>query len=67
MNASKAKRRWIRWCRYVAKTQTQAKRSHLLPGTHAGQVKAYSDLTYAGRFYPRGVRYVWYPRWGSVR
>ena len=66
MNANKARRRWIRWCRYVAKTQSgTAHRSYA--GTHHGQAKAYQDAMYAGRYAPIGVRAVWYPRWGSVR
>ena len=76
MNASKAKRRWIKWCRYVDKTQSQtAARSHAgthygqakAYGTHYGQAKAYRDAMCAGRWAPNGVRVVWYPRWGSVQ
>lgn len=68
MNASKAKRRWIAWCRYVAATGTKANRSRGW-GTdaHNGQAKAYHDHMFAGRSYPRGVRVPYYPRWGSNR
>jgi hypothetical protein len=66
MNASKARRRWMRWCRYVAATQSVTTNKNYA-GTHAGQVKAYSDVMYARRYAPIGVRAPWYPRWGSVR
>lgn len=64
MNASKARRRWIKWCRYLAATGTQANR---FAGLHNGQARAYQDLTFAGRAYPRGARYVYYPRWAVRR
>lgn len=65
MRTGKAKRRWVRWCRYVAKTQSVANRSRLW-GTdaHNGQAKAYADLSIAGI---PGMRPVWYPRWGFPR
>jgi hypothetical protein len=68
MNASRAKRRWMAWCRYVAATGTQADRSRA-GGTdiHTGQVKAYQGHMFARRSYPRGVRVPYYPKWGSVR
>lgn len=68
MRVSRAKRRWLRWCRYVDKTQTLANRSRGW-GTdaHTGQAKAYADVMYAGRWVPNGIRPVWYPSWGTVR
>lgn len=68
MNASKAKRRWVRWCRYVAKTGTEASLARSWgSGTHAGQAKAYEGVMFARRYAPIGARVVWYPKWGSVR
>ena len=69
MNASRAKRRWLRWCRYVQKTQSRANAHSKwnAAGTHHGQAWAYSDAMYANRYYPKGVREPWYPRWGTVR
>ena len=63
MNASKAKRRWMAWCRYMATTETRANPSRRW-GTdaHDGQSKAYQDCMFAGR--PRGARVVYYPKWG---
>lgn len=66
MNASRAKRRWITWCRYIDKTQT-ATDSKWYAGMHRGHTKAYDDLMYARRAFPRGVRLPYYPRWGTVR
>lgn len=69
MNANKAKRRWLRWCRYVAATQSESglHGKWKTGGIHAGQAKAYQDYAFAQRAYPRGARLVWYPAWGSVR
>jgi hypothetical protein len=66
MRVNKAKRRWIRWCRYVDKTQTVAA-NKAYAGTHLGQALAYESYMYANRWAPKGVRVVWYPAWGSVR
>lgn len=64
MNASKAKRRWLKWCRYVAGTGTVARGSSLwITEVHRGHAKAYEAVMFAGRSYPRGARAVWYPRW----
>lgn len=64
MNASRAKRRWLAWGRYVAATGTMANRSRGW-GTdaHTGQAKAYQDCMYARRSCSRGVRVVYYPPW----
>jgi hypothetical protein len=68
VRVSRAKRRWLRWCRYVATTQTRANPTrHRATDAHNGQVNAYADYMYAHRWVPRGVRYVWYPKWGSVQ
>lgn len=68
MRASRAKRRWLRWGRYVNATQTRANRSRGW-GTdiHTGQARAYSDVMYARRYAPIGLRVVWYPRWVHAR
>jgi hypothetical protein len=68
MNVARVKRRWLRWCRYVDKTQTRADRSRGW-GTdiHTGQSKAYDGVTYAKRYVPIGLRVVWYPRWANPR
>lgn len=67
MRVSRAKRRWIKWCRYVDKTQSRTSLAALRSGAHLGQVDAYADYMFAHRYVPRGARYVWYPKWGSVR
>lgn len=65
MKAARAKRRWVKWCRYVAKTGTSANfRSCWKSGFHSGQAKAFTDVMYAKRYAPIGVREVWYPKWG---
>lgn len=64
MNASKAKRRWMKWCRYIATTGTAAHGSSLwITEVHRGHAKAYGDAMFAGRSYPRSARPVHYPRW----
>jgi len=68
VRVGRAKRRWIAWCRYIQKTNSQA--NHLRDwGTniHAGQAKAYEDAMYAHRWAPIGVRQPWYPRWGNAK
>lgn len=68
MKVAKAKRRWIKWCRYVDKTQSKAAfQRRWGTETHAGQAVAYYDVMFARRYPPRGGRVVWYPKWGSVR
>jgi len=57
VNASKARRRWIAWCRYAAKTGT------LGNAAHRGHAKAHENVMTAGRAYPRGLRPVYYPGW----
>lgn len=62
MNASKAKRRWMAWNRYVQKAGSKANGKW---GTdiHQGQARAYQDVMFAGRAYPRGARVPYYPKW----
>lgn len=31
-----------------------------------GTNKAYQDATFARRAFPRGARYIWYPKWGDA-
>jgi len=57
MNASKAKRRWIAWSRYVQKTGSRI--------TYPGHAKAHQDVMFASRAYPRGVRVPFYPKWSN--
>lgn len=68
MRVSRAKRRWLRWGRYVAATQTRANRGRRW-GTdiHVGQTKAHYDVMHARRYAPIGLRVVWYPRWVHTR
>ena len=66
MNASRARRRWLRWCRYVDKTQSLPSNPHI-GNVHDGQALAYEDLMYARRAFPRGVRIPYYPRWATVK
>ncbi len=62
MNASKAKRRWMKWSRYVVNTgtRTTAKNS---AGNHRGHARAYEAAMFAGRSYPRGARQLYFAKW----
>jgi hypothetical protein len=62
MNAARAKRRWMGWLRYNAKTQSVSQ-SVWKNGPHQGEVKAYSDHMHAKRYAPIGLRVPYYPRW----
>ena len=64
MRVGKAKRRLLRWQRYVSKTGSRPANPRL-GGTHAGMVLAYSDTMYAHTWVPKGVREPWLPLWGS--
>ena len=66
MNANRARRRWLKWCRYVDRTQT-IPAGKWGSGVHAGQAKAFEGVMYAQRYYPKGLRPVWYPRWGNAK
>ena len=58
MNASQAKRRLIRWMRYLDHTQSvPTRRSHA--GYHNGHIKAYTNYMNAGRYSPNGIRTPW--------
>lgn len=58
MNASRAKRRVIRWMRYLDHTHSMSPhRNHA--GYHAGHSKAYTDYMLAGRAAPNGIRVPW--------
>lgn len=64
MRVNKAKHRLLRWQRYIAKTGSYpANPRH--GGNHRGMVLAYSDVMYAKRYVPIGVREPWLPLWGS--
>lgn len=67
MRVGRAKRRWLKWCRYVQKTQTRASKQRSW-GTeaHTGQAYAYYGVMYARRWAPNGLRVVWYPKWGNA-
>ncbi len=68
MRVGKAKRRWMRWARYVAATGSEASGRRAWGGeSHDGQAKAYQDVMYARRAAPRGVRVAWYPQWIDTR
>lgn len=55
MNASKAKRRLLRWHRYLDATKS-IPRGKLKAGYHTGHAKAYWDYMTAGRAAPNGIR-----------
>lgn len=59
MNASRARRRFLRWHRYqqhtVALAGTQRGRDG---GWFRGYIMAFDALTYANRYYPKGIRAV---------
>lgn len=63
MKVGKAKRRLLRWQRYQAKTGSEVSSNIWLGGNHAGYTKAFSDVTYAKRYVPIGVREPWLPLW----
>jgi hypothetical protein len=65
MNASKARRRWLRWCRYVDKTGSVSAKWGI--GIHSGHAKAWEAAMIAKRYPPKGVRYVRIPPWGVAR
>ncbi len=62
MNANKAKRRWLKWCRYQQKTGSTCNHRYLA-GVHRGQVAAFHDHMHAKRYYPKGLRTPHSPRW----
>lgn len=58
MRVSKAKRRWMKWQRYVNRTKTKSTHKYLA-GNHRGMVWAYDDAMFANRYVPKGARDVW--------
>lgn len=58
MKVNRAKRRLIRWYRYVDHTASQFA-NRRLGGYHRGHAKAYSDVMYARRYSPIGIREPW--------
>ena len=66
MRVGKAKRRWLRWCRYIQKTQSESG-GRWSTGVHAGQALAYEKVMNAHRWAPHGLRAPWYPRWADPR
>lgn len=63
MRVNRAKRRLLRWQRYQAHTGSQVSGNTWLGANHRGHIKAFSDVTYAKRFFPIGVREPWLPLW----
>lgn len=64
MKVNQAKKRLLRWQRYVVRTRTRPSNTRL-GGNHAGQIKAFSDVMYAQRYAPIGVREPWLPLWAT--
>jgi len=64
MRVSRAKRRLLRWQRYTARTGSHPA-NWRLGGSHTGHVKAFSDVTYAQRYVPIGIRQPWFPLWAT--
>jgi hypothetical protein len=62
MRVNKAKRRWLRWARYMAATGTRTG-SSWYGGYHRGSTKAYEDVSKAKRYAPIGLRSPYYDRW----
>ena len=58
MRVNKAKRRLVRWYRYIDHTNSVTTNSRLA-GYHAGHMKAYSDVMYAHTWVPKGIRSPW--------
>jgi hypothetical protein len=62
MRVNKAKRRWLKWARYVVSTGTVAS-GGLSGGYHNAHAKAYEDVQFAGRYAPIGPRRPYYAKW----
>ena len=62
MRVNKAKRRWLRWARYVAKTGSAPSNKNL-GGYHRGHSRAYSDAGTAHTWAPKGIRSPYFARW----
>lgn len=67
MRVARAQRRWVRWCRYIQKTQSRANiKNKWGCEIHKGQAKAHVDVMVAHRWAPNGLRAPWYPDWGNA-
>lgn len=62
MRVNKAKRKLLKWYRYTNKTKSHSGNSRYA-GYHVGLSSAYSDVMYANRYVPIGVRTPYLPRW----
>jgi hypothetical protein len=62
MRVNKAKRRRLRWARYVARTGSAPSNKNL-GGYHRGHTWAYSDAGAAKRYAPIGLRSPYFARW----
>lgn len=58
MRVNRAKRRLLRWMRYVEKTDSRTSNRRWRP-YHQGHVKAFSDVTFAHTWPPKGIRSPW--------
>lgn len=58
MRVNRTKRRLIKWYRYIEHTHSVSSNKNHRP-YHAGHVKAYSDVMYAQRYAPIGIREPW--------
>lgn len=65
MRVNKARRRLMKWRRYIYNTGS-APSNLRSGGFHDGYAKAYSDVTYAHRWAPKGIRYPYFPKWSVV-
>jgi hypothetical protein len=66
VNASRARRRWLRWQRYAQATGTTPSRP-CLGGHHHGMSRAFSDTLGAARRGYIGVRSPWFLTRAKVR
>lgn len=60
MRVSRAKRRLVRWYRYVQRTGSVCNNSRYAQ-YHRGHIDAYADVTFAKRWVPKGIRAPWSP------
>lgn len=66
MRVGKAKRRYLKWLRYIQKTQSETGHRYSA-GYHRGMVIAHDDAMKAHRWAPIGFRVVVMPMWGFKR
>ncbi len=62
MRVSRAKRRWLKWARYVANTGTRTAAKGT-GGWHVGHARAFDDVHFAKRSAPSGARQPYYSHW----